>query len=304
MLQSMTGFATATRELEGASLTIELRSVNSRFLDVAFRVPDDLRAAEPNLRDQITATLARGKVDCRLQYAIDPAQTLPARLDDRALERLVALSTQVTRALPEARPLAVADVLAWPGVMTGRGDAFDALRAAAPELMQEALHDLIASRAREGARLGAMIRERTDQMRTGLAAIAPLIPQSVTAWQARLGERLREALAGAEEDRIRQEVALFGVKIDVAEEFSRLAVHLDEIDRLCSAGTDPATDGPRSTMRVRSQPVGKRLDFLMQELNRETNTLGSKSVSRDISNGVIDFKVLIEQMREQVQNLE
>jgi uncharacterized protein (TIGR00255 family) len=304
MLQSMTGFATATRELEGASLTIELRSVNSRFLDIAFRVPDDLRAAEPPLRDQITAALARGKIDCRLQYSIDPTHTLPANLDQRVLERLVALSAQVTRALPEARPLAVADVLAWPGVIAGRGDAFEALRAAAPGLMQQALRDLVASRAREGARLGAMICERTAQIRTGLAVIAPLIPQSVAAWQARLGERLREALAGAEEDRIRQEVALFGVKIDVAEEFSRLAVHLDEIDRLCGAGTAVVADAPAASLAARSQPVGKRLDFLMQELNRETNTLGSKSVSRDISNGVIDFKVLIEQMREQVQNLE
>ncbi len=300
MLQSMTGFASASRELHGASLTIELRSVNSRFLDIALRVPEDLRAVEPLLRDQIAGAISRGKIDCRVQYAFDTAQTVSATLDRQMLERLQALSTQVTEALPGARPLSVAEVLGWPGVMAGRSDAFEPLRAAAGALMDQSLRDLVASRAREGSRLGAMIRERTAQIRDGLRDIAPLIPQSVAAWQARLGERLREALAGADEDRIRQEVALFGVKIDVAEEFSRLAVHLDEVDRLCRTEPEPAS----GVAPIAARPVGKRLDFLMQELNRETNTLGSKAVSREISSVVIDFKVLIEQMREQVQNLE
>jgi uncharacterized protein (TIGR00255 family) len=282
--------------MAGGSLTLDIRSVNSRFLDLSFRIPDELRSLEPQLRERITETLTRGKVDCRLQLNLEGLTTGEATIDGQALRVLADLAAQVRAVLPEVQPLTVAQVLGWPGVIAGRGDAMETLRELVPGLMREALADLVESRRREGERLGGMIRECTARIREGLARIAPLVPQSVAAWQARITERLREAMAGADEERIRQEVALFGIKVDVAEEFSRLAAHLDEVDRLCAS----APVGQPGSRR----PVGKRLDFLMQELNRETNTLGSKAVAREITDTVVDFKVLIEQMREQVQNIE
>ena len=164
----------------------------------------------------------------------------------------------------------------------------EALREAATEAMRAALNELAASRAREGEKLGRMLLERVGKIRARLAALEPLVPQAIAAYEERLAAKLREALGGADEERIRQEIAVYGVRIDVAEELSRLAAHLDEVERVLTAGG----------------ALGKRLDFLMQELNREANTLGSKSVSKELSAAALEFKVLIEQMREQVQNLE
>jgi len=179
-------------------------------------------------------------------------------------------------------------VLHWPGVLGDDAREAEALREGATDAMRAALADLAASRAREGEKLGRMLLERVGKIRTRLAALAPLVPRSIAAYEERLAAKLREALGGTDEERIRQEIAVYGVRIDVAEELSRLAAHLDEVERVLAAGGT----------------VGKRLDFLMQELNREANTLGSKSVSKELSAAALEFKVLIEQMREQVQNLE
>lgn len=284
----MTGYAQLARELPQGALAIELKSVNGRFLDLQFRIAEDLRAIEPHLRELITAAVGRGKVDCRVSFTSSLADSAAATLDARVLARLAELSRAVRQAVPDAQPLRVSEVLHWPGIFGEDSGTEAALRDAALALARSAIDELKATRAREGAKLTDMLRDRVAQIRARLVEIAPLIPQAIAAYEERLVTRLREALAGAEEERIRQEIAVFGVKIDVAEELSRLAAHLDEVERVLAAGGS----------------VGKRLDFLMQELNREANTLGSKSVSRELSQASLEFKLLIEQMREQVQNLE
>jgi uncharacterized protein (TIGR00255 family) len=288
MISSMTGYAAVTREVAAGSIALELRSVNSRFLDVQFRIAEELRNSEPALRELAMASLARGKIDCRLGFTASPAARGVAALSAEVLERLARLSRRVREAIPDAAPLRVADVLHWPGVLGDDAREAEALREGATEAMRAALAELAASRAREGEKLGRMLLERVGKIRTRLTALAPLVPQAIAAYEERLAAKLREALGGTDEERIRQEIAVYGVRIDVAEELSRLAAHLDEVERVLAAGGT----------------VGKRLDFLMQELNREANTLGSKSVSKELSAAALEFKVLIEQMREQVQNLE
>ena len=288
MIHSMTGYAAVSRELPQGAIALEMRSVNSRFLDLQFRIAEDLRSAEPGLRELIGGSLTRGKIDCRLGFsAASLAQTQP-QMNHEVLQRLAQLSAAVRATIPDALPLRIVDVLHWPGVIAEDADAGETLRNAALDAAKEALRELAAARAREGEKLAAMIRERVSAIRTRLKALEPLIPQALSAYQDKLATKLREVLSGGEEERIRQEVAVFGVRIDVAEELSRLATHLDEVDRVLDSGG----------------AVGKRLDFLMQELNREANTLGSKSVSKELSAAVLEFKLMIEQMREQVQNLE
>ena len=288
MVSSMTGYATVARELAQGALTLELRSVNGRFLDVQFRMPEDLRAAEPALRELLTAAVARGKVDCRINFAAAPLARGAVTLNDDTVARLAQLSQAVRAAIPDALPLRVADVLHWPGVLGDELAGAEAMRNAAVEAMRAALDELAAARAREGERLAAMIRERVARIRARLAELEPLVPQAIAAYEEKLAAKLREVLGAGDEDRIRQEIAVYGVRIDVAEELSRLATHLHEVERVLAAGG----------------AVGKRLDFLMQELNREANTLGSKSVSKELSAAALEFKLAIEQMREQVQNLE
>jgi uncharacterized protein (TIGR00255 family) len=284
----MTGYAAVTREVAAGTLALELKTVNSRFLDVQFRVAEELRSIEPQLRELAMASLARGKLDCRLAFTASPLAHGETALNAEALARLARMSQLVRDALPDVQPLRVIEVLHWPGVLGEDTAAAEKLRDAALDAMRAALTELAAARTREGGKLAQMIGERVARIRSRLAEIEPLVPQAVAAYAERLTTKLREALAAADEDRIRQEIAVFGVRIDVAEELSRLGAHLDEVDRVLAAGG----------------AVGKRLDFLMQELNREANTLGAKSVSKEISAAVLEFKVLIEQMREQVQNLE
>jgi len=288
MVRSMTGYAAVTRDLAAGTLALELRSVNSRFLDVQFRIAEELRAVEPLLREAAMASLGRGKVDCRLTFTGSPLAGTEPSLNDAALARLARMSQLVRAVIPDAQPLRVAEVLHWPGILAEETGATEALREAALDAMRAALVELDAARAREGEKLARMIRERVATMRSRLAELEPLVPQAIAAYEDKLGAKLREALGTADDERIRQEIAVFGVRIDVAEELSRLAAHLGEVERVLAGGG----------------AVGKRLDFLMQELNREANTLGAKSVSKELSAAVLEFKVLIEQMREQVQNLE
>jgi uncharacterized protein (TIGR00255 family) len=288
MIHSMTGYATRTRELPIGSVQLELRSVNSRFLDISFRIPDDLRAVEPQFRELIGARIGRGKVDCRLSYGLKPLADAESGVNREALARLARLSADVRDVMPDVQPMRVSEALNWPGVIADSTAAFEAMRAASIDMLRTALDDLAATRAREGDKLAEMITSRVDQMRGRLTALEPVIPQAIAAYQEKLTARLREVLATHDEDRIRQEIAVFGVRVDVAEELSRFATHLDEVIRVLGKGG----------------AVGKRLDFLMQELNREANTLGSKSVSRELSDAAIEFKLAIEQIREQVQNLE
>ena len=288
MLQSMTGYAAATAESARGALALELRSVNSRFLDVQMRVAEDLRALEPMLRELIAERVARGKVDCRLFFVEGSAPAGAQHLNEAALAQLKALAGEARKAFPKAEELRVADVLRWPGVVSGAASDERELRAIAERLCKRVLDELIAARGREGAKLAAAVGERTAAMRRRVEAVAPLMPQSVAAYHAKLKERLRDALGSADDDRVRAEVALFAAKVDVDEELTRLRAHLAEVERVLKQGG----------------PAGKRLDFIAQELNREANTLAAKAASQAVAEAALELKLLVEQMREQVQNLE
>jgi len=282
----MTGYALAAAEHPRGALSLELRSVNSRFLDLQFRVADELRALEPLLREAITARVARGKVDCRLSFA--PGAAAAQTLDPQALEALRRVTEQAQRAFPQAGPLRLGDVLRWPGVLAGSAPDAEELNAAVAALAKRAVDELCAARAREGAKLAALLAGRAAEMRRRLVEVAPLVPEANAAYQARLAERLREAVGTADDERLRVELAVFAVKTDVEEELQRLASHLEEVERTLAKGG----------------AAGKRLDFLAQELNREANTLASKAATQKIADCALEMKLLIEQIREQVQNIE
>jgi len=287
MISSMTGYAAASADTGRGTLGIELRSVNGRFLDLSLRVAEELRALEPMLRETIAARVARGKVDCRVFFLQSSAQS-PERLDAAVLARLKSLAEEAARAFPGAAPLRIADVLRWPGVVAAAPAAEDVLRPAAERLCGQALDELVAARRREGAKLAAAVAERVASMRRRIDDVAPLIPESIQIYQSKLVEKLREAMGSADDERIRTEVALFAARSDVGEEIDRLRAHLGEVERTLAKGG----------------AAGKRLDFLAQELNREANTLASKAASQALSDCALELKLLVEQVREQVQNIE
>ena len=302
---SMTGFASGQQAVASPSedtsawkgpvprVAVELRSVNSRFLDLSFRLPDELRAHEPALRDLLTRQLKRGKVELRA-YVEGREDAALADPPPRALQRMASLQDQVMAWLPDARPLSVADVLRLSG--GGQSNAAEGLGDTLLALAQQVLTDFIAARAREGARLTDLLLARLTELRRLAAEAQPLVPQVVQAQKERFLTRWNEALAGADgkvtaeagQERALAEATAFAIRIDVAEELGRLAAHLDEIESVLKKGGD----------------IGKRLDFLIQELHREANTLGSKSAALELTRISVDMKVLIEQMREQVQNIE
>ncbi len=288
MILSMTGFAAAAAELPGCSLTVELRAVNHRYLDLQLRLPDELRGLDAPLRELLTGELKRGKVDCRiaLSHAVPGTASLAVNAARVAQLRLAAV--EVLRHASDSAPLSVADILRWPGVLTEPSLPAAALAERAVALVRQALSELAASRAREGDKLKAVLEACCVGIETQLARVKPRIPALHDAYVAKLGARLKEAGLDPDTERLKQELALFATKIDVAEELSRLSMHVVEVRRVLATGGSS----------------GKRLDFLMQELNREANTLGSKSVDAELSQAALELKVLIEQMREQVQNIE
>ena len=294
----MTGYASVSRDTAAGRITLELRSINSRFLDLIFRMPDDLRAAEPGLRELITAGVSRGKVECRIALQKLPSADRAPALDRGLLAQLMTTAGEIARLAPQAAPLSQADLMRWPGVLAEPLSDPEAVAADVLALGRAAVAELSVSRLREGGKLAAAILERADRMEQIVAGLRTEAPALLKAFEQRLVERLRaalgEAAAGstlpveATMDRIRQEVVLHGLRIDIAEELSRLAVHIEELRRILAA----------------SGPAGKRLDFLLQELNREANTLGSKAASIDLTSAAVELKLLIEQIREQVQNIE
>lgn len=288
MIYSMTGYATGARELGFGVLNVELRSVNHRYLDIQFRMPDDLRAVEPQLRELLTAKLNRGKVECRISFVATAGSAQLPELNEGLLQQLIGLSARVRAALPEAPEMRVADVLRWPGMLGTETLPLEELRAACSALVQSVLAEFTTSRAREGEKLRAMLNERAAAMEQRVAEVAPRMPEVLAAFREKLATRLKEAIANGDDERVRQEVVLFANRIDVDEELTRLATHISELKRILDQGG----------------VVGKRLDFLMQELNREANTLGSKSVDIAVTQASMGLKLLIEQMREQVQNIE
>ena len=301
---SMTGYASAqqsgnntaqesdSKSAAASQLGLEIRSVNSRFLDLSFRLPEDLRQFEPALRDLIIAKLKRGKVEVRVSVESASSGSM-SEPTPKLLQRLNAVQDNVKAWLPSALALSVADVIRLASAeQSHQRDWGDAIL----PLAAKTLKDLLAARQREGARLATMLLERVAQLR-GLAAQAtPLVPQLVAQQRQRFMERWTEAMGlgdstiapDAAQDRALTEATAFAIRIDVAEEITRVNSHLDEIERLIKAGGE----------------IGKRLDFLIQELHREANTMGSKSAALELTHISVDMKVLIEQMREQVQNLE
>lgn len=288
MIHSMTGYASSSREFPFGVLSVELRSVNHRYLDIQFRLPDDLRAVEPGLRERLAENIARGKVECRVSLAMAAGAHKTLKLNEEMLQQLEALDHKVRARIAGVAQLNAADVLRWPGVLAAEPLPLEELQAACRELLGQALQEFNAARAREGDRLASQLRERADSMERVLDDLIPRMPQVVSTYRDKLAARLKEAIGGGEEERIQQEVAVFATKIDVDEELTRLAAHVAELRQALAGGG----------------AVGKKLDFLMQELNREANTLASKAVNQKVSDCALEMKVLVEQIREQVQNIE
>ena len=288
MTTSMTGFAAHSLNLDHASVNIDLRSVNQRYLELHFRLADEFRALEPQLRELIQQRLARGKVECRINLIALPAASQDNGLNPAILERLALWQRDVMQRVPNSTPLSVNEILRWPGAVPAATLTQDALNQAALDGVRATLDELVASRQREGAKLKQHILDRLGAAEAQVAGLQPLLPALVAAQREKLAERLRDALGEAGHERLAQEVALAAQKADIDEELSRLTAHFSEVRRVLD----------------QHGAVGKRLDFLMQELHREANTLGAKSVAVETSRVSLELKVLIEQMREQVQNLE
>jgi uncharacterized protein (TIGR00255 family) len=295
----MTGYAVATSEGAAGTLTIEIKSVNSRFLDLQFRINDELRALEPDLRAAIMGAITRGKVEARLSFGRKVAGGSHV-LNQELLADLTRLQAEVTRHFGAAPLMTVAELLRWPGVIEESHVGQESLQADVAALTARVIAAFVDSRRREGAALETMLVSRIDAMETIVRRITPLIPQVIAQFQQKAVERMQDALGLAGHgngsaltrqevyERIRQEVTLYGIRIDVSEELSRLTAHLTETRHILKKGGQ----------------VGKRLDFMMQELNREANTLGAKASVKELADASMELKLLIEQMREQVQNLE
>ena len=292
MIRSMTAFASADADTHWGALSFELRSVNHRYLELSPRLPDELRAIEPALRERVSARLTRGKVDVNLRFRASDAAASEIRLNEPMLDRLEAAVARLGARFPHLTTDATR-LLDWPGVVLREEVDQDGLRQAALDLLERALADMVATRQREGERLGVFLSERLATVARIVADVRAWLPDIRKALRTRLESRLAEIAQSAEtlradSGRLEQELVLQLSRIDVDEELDRLSAHVAEARRILA----------------QPEPAGRRLDFLMQEFNREANTLGSKSVDQRTTQAAIDLKVLIEQMREQVQNVE
>ena len=284
----MTGFAAAAHESAQGSIGVEVKTVNHRYLEFQTRIPEELRPLEPAMREAVAARLTRGKVDCRVTFT--PISTASRSLvpDPAAMKSLQAASSEVAKRFPEARPLSVAEVLHWPGVLADEALSADKLKDEVMSVLDRAIKELDQTRMREGAKLEGVLRERLASMDQLVKDAQPLMPAAIKAFQEKLATKIAEAGASPSDERVHQEIVLYAARIDVDEELQRLVTHIAEFRRVLDRGG----------------ACGKRLDFLCQELNREANTLGSKSVANEMTRTSVELKVLIEQMREQVQNIE
>ncbi|MGJ7462292.1 YicC/YloC family endoribonuclease [Halomonas sp. MA07-2] len=287
MVHSMTAFARQEHAADWGSLQLELRSVNQRYLEPHLRLPESLRDLEPAFREALRQQLARGKVECTLRFeaagAAEGLSVNPARLAE-----LARVLDEVRQAVTDTRTPDALALLDYPGVLESRGPDPESVKAAALALFQAALDDLVAGRAREGEKLAELIRERLVAINAQVAEVRTLMPQILERQRSLLLERLETVRAELDPQRLEAELALLAQKADVDEELDRLATHVAEVER----------------QLTQQGPVGRRLDFLMQELNREANTLSSKSVVASTTRCAVELKVLIEQMREQIQNIE
>ncbi len=291
MVRSMTAFARQDRTTEAGELSWEVRSVNHRFLEPHLRLPDELRGLEPAVRETLGRHLSRGKIDLGLRLGGRGGQAGTSgelRVNKVLLEQVLKVADQVATRIGEPAAPHMFDLLSWPGMLEEAPRDMDALSTAALELLDEALESLVEAREREGERLKVLLLERCDSLLERVAEVRERMPEVLTAIRSRIRERLAEVRDQLDETRLEQEMILIAQRVDVDEEMDRLESHLTEVrDSLDS-----------------NEPIGRRLDFLMQELNREANTLSSKSSDAAVTRAAVDMKVLIEQMREQVQNIE
>ena len=291
MVRSMTAFARQDSNTEAGALSWEVRSVNHRFLEPHLRLPDDMRSLEPAVREALGGRLSRGKIDLSLRLGGrggEADQGGELRVNKALLEQLLKVADQVASRIGEPAAPHLFDLMSWPGVLEEAPKDMDALSTAALELLDETLSALVDAREREGERLKALLLERCDKLRERVAEVRERMPEVLSAIRTRISERLAEVRDQLDETRLEQEMTLIVQRLDVDEEMDRLESHITEVrDSLDS-----------------DEPIGRRLDFLMQELNREANTLSSKSSDAAVTRAAVDMKVLIEQMREQVQNIE
>ena len=288
MILSMTGYASQEYNIANGVLIVELRSVNHRYLELQLKLDDNLRSFEASVREQIQAKLGRGKVDCRLGVVRSTAMQSTPQLNHTVLQQIAESVKTAAQYFPHTQPVNMLEILKMPCVMTTEAFDNDALEADLKMTLTAVLSDLIAAKAREGEKLKAIILERLQEIEGLVAKVKPMMPTLVKQYQEKLTAKLNEANNSHDDERVRQEIVLFAQRIDVDEELVRLSSHIAEVKRILNA----------------SAAAGKRLDFLMQEMNREANTLGSKSVAVETSQISMELKVLIEQMREQIQNIE
>ena len=288
MIRSMTAFARQEADTELGSLAWELRSLNHRYLELGLRLPEELRAMESAVRERVNARLGRGKVECSCRFRPATATAIPVDINDNNLSRLLAACEAVNQRLPEALPSSPLDVLRWPGVVREETVDTGPLQQHALALLDKALDELLLSREREGGQIKTLLQQRCDDMSALVVQARTCLPEIRIGLREKLHARLADLDVDVDPGRFEQELVMQLQKIDVDEEMDRLESHIGEVRRVLD----------------RKEPVGRRLDFLMQELNREANTLGSKSVVAETTNISVELKVLIEQIREQVQNVE
>jgi uncharacterized protein (TIGR00255 family) len=284
----MTAFARCDRNTEWGTLSWEIRSVNHRYLEPSLRMPEEIRQIEAKLRERLTKRLGRGKVECNLRFQPGGEENVSLNINTELARQIVDASREIDHMLYNSAAVNAMDILRWPGILDSGSADWEALREQALSLFDEALDELVSTREREGERLREMILERLEGMSQHVAGVREQIPAIIAGQRQKILERLAELDVKLDEGRLEQEAALLVNKMDVDEEMDRLATHIDEVRRNLDS----------------NKPVGRRLDFLMQEMNREANTLGSKSIAIDTTRASVDLKVLIEQMREQIQNIE
>ena len=288
MLCSMTGFARVEDVCDQGNVSWEIRSVNHRYLEINFRLPEEVRRIEPQLRKFLQSKLARGKVDCIFRYQLADAQAAALELNEPLLDSLIKQINHVNEKLPQATPAEAVDLLSWPGVVRTSETDMNSFHATCIELFKSATEQLVDMRGTEGKRLKNMLQERCEEIASIVKKVRIRYPQVLEAIKQKQQQRIDELNVEMDQQRFEQELVYASQKLDVAEELDRLDSHLVEMQ----------------TIFDRKNPIGRRLDFLMQEFNREANTLTSKSADIETTQAAVDLKVLIEQMREQVQNIE
>lgn len=288
MARSMTAFARQELIKDWGTLTLELRSVNHRYLDVSLRVPEDFRSLETKIRDKIAAKLTRGKVDVSLRFSGKETSSGEIVIDKELVQQISTASREIDHILYNPEAISSLDILRWPGVIKAPALNSAELTTVLFELLESTLNDMLEARLREGEKLSALIQQRCHSILSVVENVKKRLPEIMQIWHEKLEKRIKDASVEVDENRLEQELVIIAQKTDVDEELDRLVTHVTEVERVLKD----------------QKPIGRRLDFLMQELNREANTLGSKSIDTETTKASVELKVLIEQMREQIQNIE